>query len=177
MSANPPERELDRVDRQLLSLLQADGRLTVAELARNVNLTLTPCIERVRRLEREGFIDGYYAHLNPKRLGQSMLAFTEVTLDHATQDVFQRFKEAVQTVEEIVECHMVAGGFDYLIKTRVQDMDEYRRVLGDKIVNVRGVRHTQTYFVLEEVKSTHAVRVTDAGRAGAGGSKRRRARH
>jgi Lrp/AsnC family transcriptional regulator, leucine-responsive regulatory protein len=176
MSAHPPERELDRVDRQLLSLLQADGRLTVAELARNVNLTLTPCIERVRRLEREGFIDGYYAHLNPKRLGQSMLAFTEVTLDHATQDVFQRFKEAVQTVEEIVECHMVAGGFDYLIKTRVQDMDEYRRVLGDKIVNVRGVRHTQTYFVLEEVKSTHAVRVAEAGRAGAGGSKRRRAR-
>ncbi|WP_129776977.1 Lrp/AsnC ligand binding domain-containing protein [Peristeroidobacter soli] len=176
MSSNPPGRELDRVDRQLLSLLQADGRLTVAELARTVNLTLTPCIERVRRLEREGFIDGYYAHLNPKRLGQSMLAFTEVTLDHATQDVFQRFKEAVQLVEEIVECHMVAGGFDYLIKTRVQDMDEYRRVLGDKIVNVRGVRHTQTYFVLEEVKSTHAVRVSEAGRAAAAAPKRRRAR-
>lgn len=178
MSSNPPERELDRVDRQLLSLLQADGRLTAAELARNVNLTLTPCIERIRRLEREGFIDGYFAHLNPKRLGQSMLAFTEVTLDHATQDVFARFKEAVQTVEEIVECHMVAGGFDYLIKTRVQDMDEYRRVLGDKIVNVRGVRHTQTYFVLEEVKSTHAVRVrvAETGRAGVG-TKRRRARH
>ena len=90
MSSHPPERELDRVDRQLLSLLQADGRLTVAELARNVNLTLTPCIERVRRLERDGFIEGYYAHLNPKRLGQSMLAFTEVTLDHATQDVLVR---------------------------------------------------------------------------------------
>ncbi|MFC4311457.1 Lrp/AsnC ligand binding domain-containing protein [Steroidobacter flavus] len=176
MSSNPPSRELDRVDRQLLSLLQADGRLTVAELARTVNLTLTPCIERVRRLEREGFIDGYYAHLNPKRLGQSMLAFTEVTLDHATQDVFERFKEAVRLVEEIVECHMVAGGFDYLIKTRVQDMDEYRRVLGDKIVNVRGVRHTQTYFVLEEVKSTHAVRVSEAGRAAAAAPKRRRAR-
>lgn len=175
MNSNPPGRELDRVDRQLLALLQADGRLTVAELARTVNLTLTPCIERVRRLEREGFIDGYYAHLNPKRLGQSMLAFTEVTLDHATQDVFQRFKEAVQLVEEIVECHMVAGGFDYLIKTRVQDMDEYRRVLGDKIVNVRGVRHTQTYFVLEEVKSTHAVRVrgSDPTRAGSTSTKRR----
>lgn len=175
MSSNPPSRELDRVDRQLLSLLQADGRLTAAELARTVNLTLTPCIERIRRLEREGFIEGYYAHLSPRRLGQSMLAFTEVTLDHATQDVFTRFKEAVQLVEEIVECHMVAGGFDYLIKTRVQDMEEYRRVLGDKIVNVRGVRHTQTYFVLEEVKSTHAVRVrlSDAGRAA---PKRRRAR-
>jgi Lrp/AsnC family leucine-responsive transcriptional regulator len=178
MSNNPPGRELDRVDRLLLSLLQADGRLTVAELARTVNLTLTPCIERVRRLEREGFIEGYYAHLSARRLGQSMLAFTEVTLDHATQDVFQRFREAVQLVEEIVECHMVAGGFDYLIKTRVQDMDEDRRVLGDKIVTVRGVRHTQTYFVLEEVKATHALRVRGAepGRASASGTKRRRAR-
>src|SRR5690606_24704791 len=105
-----------------------------------------------------------------------MVAFTEVTLDHATQDVFQRFKEAVQRVEEIVECHMVAGGFDYLIKTRVKDMDEYRRVLGDRIVNVRGVRHTQTYFVLEEVKSTHALRVhvAEGGRARA--AKRSRTR-
>lgn len=169
-------RELDRVDRQILSLLQADGRLSVAELARQVNLTLTPCIERVRRLEREGFIDGYYAHLNPRRLGQHMLAFTEVTLDHATQDVFQRFKEAVQRVEEIVECHMVAGGFDYLLKTRVKDMDEYRRVLGDRIVNVQGVRHTQTYFVMEEVKSTHALRVRAPEGGRAGGSKRGRQR-
>src|ERR671914_2731369 len=101
-----PVRELDRVDRQLLALLQADGRLTVAELARTVNLTLTPCIERVRRLEREGFIEGYFARLNPRRLGQQLLAFTEVTLDHATPDVFQRFKEMVQLADEIIECHM-----------------------------------------------------------------------
>jgi Lrp/AsnC family transcriptional regulator, leucine-responsive regulatory protein len=159
MNAEPVSRELDRVDRQLLSLLQADGRLTVAELARTVNLTLTPCIERVRRLEREGFIEGYFARLNPRRLGQQLMAFTEVTLDHANPDVFQRFKDTVQVVDEIVECYMVAGGFDYLLKTRVQDMDEYRRVLGDKIATMRGVRHTQTYFVLEEVKSTHALRI------------------
>jgi len=159
MAAEQKGRELDRVDRQLLSLLQSDGRLTVAELARTVNLTLTPCIERVRRLEREGYIEGYFAHLSPRLLGQQLVAFTEVTLDHATLDVFQRFKEAVQVLDEVVECHMVAGGFDYLVKTRVQDMDEYRRVLGDRLVSVRGVRHTQTYFVLEEVKSTHAVRI------------------
>lgn len=169
-----PVRELDRVDRRLLALLQADGRLTVAELARQVNLTLTPCIERVRRLERDGYIEGYFARLNPQRLGQSMLAFTEVTLDHATPDVFQRFRDAVAPVEEIVECHMVAGGFDYLVKTRVRDLEEYRRVLGDKIATVRGVRHTQTYFVLEEVKSTHAVRISEPS-ARATGAKRRRA--
>jgi Lrp/AsnC family transcriptional regulator, leucine-responsive regulatory protein len=168
-----PGREPDRVDRQLLTLLQADGRLTVAELARTVNLTLTPCIERVRRLEREGFIEGYFARLNARRLGQNMLAFTEVTLDHATPDVFERFREAVAPVEEIVECHMVAGGFDYLVKTRVRDLEEYRRVLGDKIASVRGVRHTQTYFVLEEVKSTHVLRIGEPPRRTASGKRRR----
>lgn len=176
MSTEPSRRELDRVDRQLLALLQADGRLTVAELARTVNLTLTPCIERVRRLERDGYIEGYFARLNPRLLGQAMLAFTEVTLDHATPDVFLRFKEAVQLLDEIVECHMVAGGFDYLLKTRVRDMEEYRRVLGDRITTVRGVRHTQTYFVLEEVKATHALRIRggEPVRGGAPVGKRRR---
>lgn len=172
MATEEAGRELDRVDRQLLALLQSDGRLTVAELARTVNLTLTPCIERVRRLEREGFIEGYFARLNPRRLGQQLLAFTEVTLDHATPDVFQRFKEAVQMLDEIIECYMVAGGFDYLLKTRVEDMDEYRRVLGDKITNVRGVRHTQTYFVLEEVKSTHAIRISEPPRRTAAAKRR-----
>ena len=169
-----PARELDRVDRQLLALLQADGRLTVAELARQVNLTLTPCIERVRRLEREGYIEGYFAKLNARRLGQGMVAFTEVTLDHGTPDVFERFKSAIAPMDEIVECHMVAGGFDYLVKTRVRDLEEYRRVLGDRIASVRGVRHTQTYFVLEEVKSTHAVRIGEPPRRP--GGKRRRAK-
>lgn len=115
----------------------------------------------MRRLEREGFIEGYFAKLNARHLGQSMVAFTEVTLDHTTPDVFGRFKEAILPVDEIVECHMVAGGFDYLLKTRVRDLDEYRRVLGDRIVAVRGVRQTQTYFVMEEVKSTHALRITE----------------
>jgi len=153
-------RELDRIDRQLLALLQADGRLTMADLARSVNLTLTPCIERVRRLEREGFIEGYFGKLSARHLGQNLLAFTEVTLDHTTTDVFERFKTAILPVEEIIECHMVAGGFDYLLKTRVSNLDEYRKVLGDRIVAIHGVRHTQTYFVMEEVKSTHALRIS-----------------
>jgi Lrp/AsnC family transcriptional regulator, leucine-responsive regulatory protein len=167
-------RDLDRIDRRLLALLQADGRLTAAELARQVNLTLTPCLERVRRLERDGYIEGYFAKLNAQRLGQGMLAFTEVTLDHTTPDAFERFKEAVLPAEEIVECFMVAGGFDYLVKTRVRDLAEYRRVLGDRIATVRGVRHTQTYFVLEEVKATHAVRIDDASRGRIGASRRRK---
>jgi Lrp/AsnC family leucine-responsive transcriptional regulator len=163
-AALEPVRELDRIDRQLLSLLQTDGRLTAAELARQVNLTLTPCLERIRRLERDGYIEGYFAKLNPQRLGYNMLAFTEVTLDHGTPDVLERFKQAVLGVEEIVECCLVAGGFDFLVKTRVRNLEEYRRVLGDKIASVRGVRHTQTYFVLEEVKATHALRVSEPPR-------------
>lgn len=167
-----PLRELDRIDRRLLALLQADGRLTVAELSRQVNLTMTPCIERVRRLEREGYIEGYFAKLSAKHLGLRMLAFTEVTLDHATPDVLERFKQAILSIEEIVECCLVAGGFDYLVKTRVCDLEEYRSVLGD-IANVPGVRHTQTYFVLEEVKSTHALRISEPARS-IGRRKRRR---
>ena len=174
MSTETTERELDRVDRQILALLQTDGRLSVAELARNVHLTLTPCIERVRRLEREGYIEGYFARLNPRHLGQQLLAFTEVTLDHSTPDVLQRFKDAACALDEVVECHMVAGGFDYLLKTRVRDMEEYRRVLGEKIAAVRGVRHTQTYFVLEEVKSTHAVRIRSTEPARSARPRRRR---
>ena len=169
-----PDRELDRVDRQLLALLQADGRLTTAELARSVNLTLTPCIERVRRLERQGYIEGYFAKLGARQLGQKLLAFTEVTLDHTTPDAFARFREAILPVDEIVECHMVAGGFDYLLKTRVRDLDEYRRVLGDKIAAVRGVRQTQTYFVMEEVKSTHALRIEDPPKRTGSGKRRGR---
>jgi Lrp/AsnC family leucine-responsive transcriptional regulator len=103
-----------------------------------------------------------------------MLAFTEVTLDHTTPDVFDRFKHAVLPVEEIIECCMVAGGFDYLVKTRVRDLEEYRRVLGDRIASVRGVRHTQTYFVLEEVKSTHALRISEPPRRAASGKRRRK---
>lgn len=159
-------RELDVIDRQLLMLLQSDGRRTAADLARSVNLTLTPCIQRVRRLERDGYIEGYFCKLSARRLGQSLLAFTEVTLDHTTTDVFERFRSAIVPVEEIVECHMVAGGFDYLLKTRVSNLDEYRRVLGDRIVAIRGVQHTRTYFVMEEVKSTHALRVTKPKRSG-----------
>src|SRR5688500_131829 len=109
MTAESPRREsgreLDRVDRQILSLLQSDGRLTVAELARTVNLTLTPCVARVLRLERDGVIEGGPARLSPRPLGLQPLAFTEVTRDHENPGVFQRFKDTVQASDAIIECH------------------------------------------------------------------------
>lgn len=148
---------MDRIDRKILEILQSEGRLPFAELARRVNLSATPCIERVRRLEREGFIREYAAHLDPARLGASLLAFVEIRLDRTTPEVFDRFREAVLALPEIQECHMVAGGFDYLIKLRVADMQAYRRILGERLTALPGVEQTHTYFVMEEVKSTQAI--------------------
>jgi Lrp/AsnC family leucine-responsive transcriptional regulator len=148
-----PARQLDRKDRELLQRLQADGRAPIAQLAREVHLTVTPCAERVKRLEDLGYIRGYHAELDPARLGLGLLAYIEVQLDRTTEDVFERFKLAMLGSDEVIECQMVAGGFDYLIKVRVRDMDAYRRFLGERLAGVRGVMQTHTYFVMEEVKS------------------------
>jgi Lrp/AsnC family transcriptional regulator, leucine-responsive regulatory protein len=151
MSALSPA--LDRIDRQLLELLQRDGRISIAELARSVHLSQTPCAERVRRLEREGFIERFCAQLNPKTLGLQLLAFVEVRLDRTSPDVFTRFKDGIRPMTLVQECHMVAGGFDYLIKVRANDMTEYRRFLED-LAALPGVQTTHTFVVMEEVKST-----------------------
>ena len=148
--------QMDRLDYRILEILQKDGRLSFAELARRVHLSPTPCVERVRRLERLGYIRDYAAHLDPHKLGAHLLAFVEIRLDRTTPDVFDRFKEAVMRLDEVQECHMVAGGFDYLVKLRVADMEAYRRILGERIAALPGVQQTHTYFVMEEVKSTHA---------------------
>ncbi|HEY1491072.1 MAG TPA: Lrp/AsnC ligand binding domain-containing protein [Steroidobacteraceae bacterium] len=154
-------RPLDRIDRGLLARLQQDGRTPVSQLAREVHLTVTPTLERVRRLESAGYIEGYFARLNPGRLGLGLLAYVEVSLDRTTPDAFEHFKQAMLSHDEVMECHMVAGGFDYLLKVRVTDMESYRRFLGDRIAAVRGVQQTHTYFVMEEVKSTHRIVVPE----------------
>lgn len=151
---------LDRTDRRILTLLQADGRLPVAELARRVHLSATPCLERMRRLEREGYIRGYAADLDPAKLGVSLIAFVEVQLDRTTPDVFNRFRDGVMGLEPVQECHMVAGGFDYLLKVRAADMSAYRRFLED-LAAITGVQQTHTYVVMEEVKSSRAIPIDD----------------
>jgi len=155
------DRDLDRIDRRLLVRLQQDGRAAVSQLAREVHLTVTPTLERVRRLESSGYIEGYFARLNPRRLGLGLLAYVEVSLDRTTPDAFERFKQAMLAHDEVMDCHMVAGGFEYLLKVRVTDMESYRRFLGDRISAVRGVQQTHTYFVMEEVKSTHRIIVPE----------------
>src|SRR6059058_2799630 len=132
------ERTLDRIDRRLLARLQQDCRAAVSQLAREVHLTVTPTLERVRRLESAGYIEGYFARLSPGRLGLGLLAYVEVLLDRTTPDAFERFKQVMLAHDEVMECHMVAGGFDYLLKVRVTGMESYRRFLGDRIAAVCG---------------------------------------
>jgi Lrp/AsnC family leucine-responsive transcriptional regulator len=145
---------LDRIDRTLLARLQKDGRTPISQLARDVHLSVTPTFERAKRLEKEGYIEGYFARLNPSKLGLGLLAYVEVSLDRTTPDAFEHFKNMVLDHDEVMECHMVAGGFDYLLKVRVTGMERYRTFL-DRIASARAIQQTHTYFVMEEVKSTH----------------------
>jgi Lrp/AsnC family leucine-responsive transcriptional regulator len=144
-------RQLDRTDIAILDHLQRNGRCSNVELAKQVNLSPSPCLERVKRLEADGFIESYGAKLNAAKLNQAMSAFIQVTLDRTTGDVFDQFKEALVDIPQVAECHMVAGGFDYLVKLRFKDMEQYRVVLG-QLVELPGVAQTHTYVVIEDVK-------------------------
>ena len=145
--------KIDQIDRRILIELQADGRISNAELAHRVGLPATSASDRLRRLIRQGYIAGFGARLDPHALGLGLLAFVEVHLDKTTPDVFERFAEAVRRAPEVLECHMVAGGFDYLVKARLADMAAYRHFLGDTLLALPGVRETRTYAGMEEVKN------------------------
>ena len=146
--------ELDRIDLKILAQLQQDGRLSNLKLAEAVGLSPTAVLARVQRLTQGSYILGYEARLNPLKLGAGMTVFVEVLLDRTTPNVFEAFKAAVQVRPEILECHMVAGGFDYLLKTRMADMAAYRDFAGRVLWQLPGVRETRTYAVMEEVKHT-----------------------
>ena len=147
--------DLDRIDRQILDILQRDGRIANVTLAEQVNLSPSPCLERVRRLEQQGFIREYAAHLDPVKLGSELIVYIEVSLKSTTTEALNTFNSQMLALEEVVECAMVAGGFDYLLKIRTRDMQAYRQFLGDKLANIELVAQTHTYAVMEQVKSTH----------------------
>ena len=148
---------LDEGDRRILRILQQDGRITNQELAARCAMSPSACLERMRRLRERGYIRGYAALLDADKLGQGFLVFVEVMLERTTGDVFRKFSECVADRPEILECHMVAGGFDYLLKLRTRDMAEYRRFLVEVLAELPGVRETRTYTVMEEVKSSTAL--------------------
>lgn len=149
------KRELDRLDVNILRTLQDDARISYVDLAEKVGLSSTPCIERVRRLEKDGYIEGYYTRLNPEVLGFSMLVFVEISLSYQSPDAFQEFNQAVTKLPYILDCHLVSGDSDYLIKARIDGMSEYRALLGNMLLTLPGVKHSKSYIVMEEVKETH----------------------
>ncbi|RKK04100.1 winged helix-turn-helix transcriptional regulator [Pseudoroseomonas wenyumeiae] len=146
-------QKIDQTDRAILAVLQREGRITNLELSDRIGLSPTATSERMRRLLKDGLVTGFGARLDPQKLGFGLLVFVEVLLDKTTPDVFDRFAAAVNRAPEVLECHMVAGGFDYLVKTRVRDMAAYRTFLGTVLLGLPGVRETRTYAVMEEVKS------------------------
>ena len=152
-TAGSQPRTLDRIDRMILTALQADGRKSVSQLAREVHLTTSPCLDRVRKLEQEGFIQGYTAIVNHSYLGATLLAFVGVCVDRTDARAFQRFRDMLMTFAEVIECHMVAGSFDCLIKVRVADIDAYRQFLGERLAALPGITQTHTYVAMEEVKT------------------------
>lgn len=149
--------KLDQIDLDILAALQEDGRITNVALAKRVGLSPTPCLERVKALEARGLIRGYSARLAPAALGLGLTVFVQITLERTSQSVFEAFRQAVLAIPEIQECHMVAGGYDYLLKVRVPDMAAYRHFLGGVLSGVPGIRETHTYPVMEEVKESDVV--------------------
>ena len=145
--------ELDRYDRQILAVLQQEGRISNQDLAERIGLSPTATSERLRRLLKDGYVSGFGARLDPHKLGFGLLVFIEVMLDKTTPEVFDHFADAIRRAPAVLECHMVAGGFDYLVKTRFEDMNAYRSFLGQVLWTLPGVKETRTYAVMEEIKN------------------------
>ena len=153
-------KTLDRINVKILQLLQANGRITNTELADKVGLSATPCSERVKTLERLGYIESYGAKLNPRLLQLELLVFVEINLIRTSPDVFEEFSQAIVALPQVLECHLVSGNFDYLIKARVANMAAYRQLLGETLLTLPGVSGSRTYVVMEEVKEAQTIPVT-----------------
>ena len=146
--------ELDRIDLRILDLLQHQGRMSMTELGEKVGLSTSPCSERVKRLERQGYITGYHAHVNAARLGRPLLVFIEITLSQKSPDIFEAVRKEVALKPEVLECHLVSGSYDYLIKARLQAMSEYRYLLGNILRKLPVPAQSNSYVVMEEVKES-----------------------
>lgn len=157
----PTYETLDGTDRRILRELQHDGRVSFVELAERVNLTKSPCQARVRRLQDQGFITGYRAVLEPKAVNQGHLVFIQVKLSQTTSKTLRAFNDAIRKTPYVLSCHMLSGGYDYLLKVRTKDMTDYRALLGEVIAGLPGVAQTSSFPVMEEVKDTEILVLDD----------------
>jgi len=146
--------ELDRIDRKILDILQRQARIAMTELAERVGLSASPCAERVKRMEREGVITGYHARVAPQALGKTLLVFVEIRLSAKSAEVFDKVRKELLHMPEVLECHLVSGSFDYLVKARLSGMSEYRHLLGDILKKLPVPAESHSYVVMEEVKET-----------------------
>ncbi|MEM6582580.1 MAG: Lrp/AsnC ligand binding domain-containing protein [Pseudomonadota bacterium] len=158
-------KPLDRIDYQILGILQTNSKISNVELADRVALTPPPCLERVKRLEREGYISRYVCVLDPYKLDAGLLAYIQVLLLSTATRELEKFNRVIDAMEQVQECHMVSGGFDYLLKVRTADMQSYRRFLGEQLADIPNVRETHTYVVMQEVKSDWAIPLPTAAGA------------
>ena len=159
-TASPTSSEsLGKIDRNILRLLQKDGRISYTDLAREVGLSVTPCIERIKRLERNGYILGYSAQVCPEKLDAGLVVFVQIRLNHTSQKNFEEFRRSVIDLENVQSCFLVSGNYDYLLKARVADMAAYRELLGHRILKLPAVQESTSYVVMEELKETMKVPV------------------
>jgi len=152
-----PNQSLDRIDRKILEALQADGRLTNQDLAARVSLSPSPCLRRVRALERAGVIRQYVALLEPHKVGLGMLAYVTVKLEKKGKMPVEQFTRSIQAWPEVVACYSMTGDMDYLMRVQVEDLDHYSRFIMDKLLKQPGVIDVKSNFVLERAKDTTAL--------------------
>ena len=151
---------LGKIDRNILRILQKDGRISYTELARQVGLSVSPCIDRVKRMERNGYILGYSAQVCSQKLDAALVVFVQIRLNHTSQKNFEEFRRSVIDLENIQSCFLVSGNYDYLLKARVADMAAYRELLGHRILKLPAVQESTSYVVMEELKETMAVPIS-----------------
>jgi Lrp/AsnC family leucine-responsive transcriptional regulator len=149
--------DLDATDRRILTVLQKEGRITNAELSERVNLSPSACHRRVQRLEAEGWIAGYVALVDPRRLGRPTTVFVEITLQGQADEVLEAFERAVQRVPDVLECHLMAGTADYLLKVMAQDTEDFARIHRQHLARLPGVRQMHSSFALRTVFKTTAL--------------------
>ena len=150
---------LSKTDRKILSLLQRDGRMSVAEIGRRVGLTASPCADRIKRLESQGVITGYYARLSPTKLDAGLVVIVQVTLQRTAGDAFKTFTDAIELIPEVEECHLVSGEFDFLVKARVKDMTHYKDLLAGSLLQLPNVQESKSYPVMESVVQRSGIRL------------------
>ena len=148
---------LDKTDLMILNLLQNNAHFTIKEIAAAVNMSLTPVHERIKKMENEGVIEKYVTLLDKKKLGKSLIVYCNITLTKQAADDFKIFNEAIDLLPEVVECSVVSGTFDYILKVILADMDAYYLFHQNKLATIKCVSQINSFFVMNEVKYSTAL--------------------